>query len=37
MSARAIFWLPVNVVAQSFIKHCLKLAPLVFGDLAQCG
>jgi hypothetical protein len=37
MSARAIFLLSVNVVAQSFVKHCLKLAPLVFGDLAQCG
>ena len=34
MSARAFFLLPVNVVAQSFIKHSLELATLVFGDLA---
>jgi hypothetical protein len=27
--------LPIDIVAQRFIEHCLELATLVFGDLAQ--
>lgn len=34
VAAGTLILLPVDIVAQSFIEHSLKLAPLAFGDLS---
>ena len=35
MVARTFLLLPIDIVVQRFIEHCLELATLAFGDLAQ--